>query len=60
MRPRMLRMEWALEAYESGDKEMLVENLIRDPRTKSEAQARDTIDDLLNMSLNADMKAHYK
>ncbi len=60
MRPRMLRMEWALEAYDSGDKEMLVENLIRDPRTKSEAQARETIDDLLNMPLNADMKAHYK
>ncbi|HYB04529.1 MAG TPA: alpha-glucosidase/alpha-galactosidase [Nitrososphaerales archaeon] len=60
MIPRMLRMEWALEAFESGDKEMLVENLIRDRRTKSESQARETIDDLLNLPLNADMKAHYR
>jgi len=60
MRPRMLRMEWALEAFVSRDKEMLVENLIRDPRTKSESQARETIDDLLNIPLNADMKAHYR
>jgi alpha-galactosidase len=60
MIPRMLRLEWALEAFESGDKEMLVENLIRDRRTKSEAQARETIDDLLNLPLNADMKAHYR
>lgn len=60
MRPRALRMEWALEAFESGDKEMLVENLIRDQRTKSESQARETIEEILALPLNADMKAHYK
>jgi alpha-galactosidase len=60
LRPRMLRMEWALEAFESGDKEMLVENLIRDRRTTSERQARETINALLALPLNADMKAHYR
>ncbi len=60
LRPRVLRMEWALEAFESGDKEVLVENLIRDPRTKSEEQAREAIEEILSLPLNADMKAHYK
>jgi alpha-galactosidase len=58
--PRMLRMEWALEAFENRDRELLVENLIRDPRTKSEAQARETIDELLSMPLNSDMNEHYR
>jgi alpha-galactosidase len=58
--PRMLRMEWALEAFVDRDRELLVENLIRDPRTKSDTQARETVEELLAMPLNADMKEHYR
>jgi alpha-galactosidase len=58
--PRMLRAEWGLEAFSSGSKEMLVENLIRDPRTKSERQARETIDQILALPGNEGMAAHYR
>ncbi|MDA4114478.1 MAG: alpha-glucosidase/alpha-galactosidase, partial [Thaumarchaeota archaeon] len=58
--PRMLRAEWGLEAFTSGSKEVLVENLIRDPRTKSERQARETIDQILALPGNERMSAHYR
>ena len=58
--PRMLRMEWALEAFVTGDKMMLQEILIRDPRTKSFEQAEAVIDELLALPFNKEMKKHYK
>ena len=58
--PRMLRMEWALEAFVTGDKMMLQEILIRDPRTKSFEQAEVVIDELLALPFNKEMKKHYK
>lgn len=58
--PRMLHAEWGLEAFTSGSREMLVENLIRDPRTRSERQARETIDDILSLPGNEAMAAHYR
>ena len=58
--PRMLRMEWALEAFVSGDKMMLQEILIRDPRTKSFEQAEAVVDELLALPFNKEMKKHYK
>lgn len=58
--PRMIHMEWGLDAFRSGSKEMLVEILIRDPRTKSEKQARDAIDAILAIPENSDMSKHYR
>jgi len=58
--PRMLRMEWALEVFVSGDKMMLQEILIRDPRTKSFEQTEAVIDELLALPFNKEMKKHYK
>lgn len=58
--PRMLHMEWGLEAFKSKSREMLVENLIRDPRTRSEKQARDAIEAILAMPENSDMAKHYR
>jgi alpha-galactosidase/6-phospho-beta-glucosidase family protein len=58
--PRMLHMEWGLEAFRSGSREMLVEILIRDPRTRSEKQAREAIEAILAMPENSDMAKHYK
>ncbi len=57
--PRMIRMEWGLEAFRTGSREMLVEILVRDPRTKSEKQARDAIDAILAIPENSDMSKHY-
>jgi len=58
--PRMLHMEWGLEAFRSGSREMLVEILIRDPRTKSEKQAREAIEAVLSIPENSDMAKHYR
>ncbi len=58
--PRLLRMEWGLEAYLSGEREMLAEILIRDPRTHSEKQAREALDDILSQPENREMAAYYK
>jgi alpha-galactosidase len=58
--PRMLHMEWGLEAFKSGQREMLVEILIRDPRTRSERQAREAIDAILALPENTEMARHYR
>jgi len=58
--PRMLRMEWALEAFVSGDKRVLQEILISDPRTKSFEQAKAVIDEILALPFNKEMKNHYE
>jgi len=43
LEPRILRMEWALEAFLKKDNAMLVEFLMRDPRTTSRVQAERTV-----------------
>ncbi|ABV33944.1 MULTISPECIES: alpha-glucosidase AglA [Pseudothermotoga] len=57
--PRMLRMEWALEAIMNGDKEILVEILLRDVRTQSYEQAVEVIEEILSLPENEPMRNHY-
>ena len=57
--PRMLRMEWALEAFLEGNREKLIEWLLNDPRTKSAKQAEDTVREILKLPFNKQMAAHY-
>lgn len=57
--PRILRMEWALEAFISGDRRVLEEILLRDVRTKSYEQVQRIIDEILNLPFNEEMKKHY-
>ncbi|MGC8705303.1 MAG: alpha-glucosidase AglA [Athalassotoga sp.] len=58
--PRIMRMEIALEAFITGDRRVLEEILIRDPRTKSEKQAKDVLDEIMNLPFNSEMKKHYR
>jgi alpha-galactosidase len=58
--PRLQRMEWALDAFLSSTREVIVEALLRDPRTKSEAQARQAVDAVLNLPFNRELNAHYR
>jgi alpha-galactosidase len=58
--PRMLRMEWALEAYKEGSRDLLAEWLLSDPRTKSSTQAEETIKEILTLPFNKEMAKHYK
>ncbi len=57
--PRMMRMEWALEAFITGNREILEEVLVRDIRTKSVKQVREVIEEILDLPFNKEMKAHY-
>ncbi|HPU08242.1 MAG TPA: alpha-glucosidase/alpha-galactosidase, partial [Candidatus Atribacteria bacterium] len=57
--PRILRMEWALEAFLTGDRKVLEEFLIRDPRTESYEQVVRVIDEVLNLPENEEMRRHY-
>ncbi|MEM3659200.1 MAG: alpha-glucosidase/alpha-galactosidase [Thermoproteota archaeon] len=60
LRPRMMRMEWALEAFLEGGRDALFEWLIIDPRTKSTEQVNQVIDEILSMPDNLEMKKHFK
>ena len=57
--PRRMRMEWAIEAFLTGDRDILEEILIRDIRTKSSKQAKEVIDEILDLPFNKKMKLHY-
>ncbi len=58
--PRMLRMEWALEAFLEGGRDLLFDWLIVDPRTKSSEQVEKTIDAILSLPGNEEMARHFK
>jgi len=57
--PRMMRMEWALEAFLEGGRDLLFEWLINDTRTRSVRQVNETIDDLLSIPENKEMAEHF-
>jgi len=58
--PRMMRMEWALEAFLEGGRGLLFDWLIVDARTKSTKQVEKTIDDLLSIPENEEMAKHFR
>lgn len=58
--PRIKKMEQILEAFEAGSKELLIQILMDDPRTKSYSQAKEAVEAVLNLPFNQDMKEHYK
>ena len=57
--PRMMRMEWALEAFLKGGREKLLEWLMYDIRTRSEKQANEAINAMLSVPGNEEMAKHY-
>jgi len=60
MLPRMLRMEWALEVFLTGDKNLLMDILLNDPRTRRPEQAEAVIEDILALPFNKRMADHYR
>ena len=58
--PRMLRMEWALEAFLTGDRNVLTDMLLNDPRTRNSGQAEAVIEDILALPFNKVMAEHYR
>ncbi len=58
--PRMQRMEWSLEAFLDGGKELLLEWLMADQRTRTNKQAERVVDGLLAMQENEMMSKHFR
>jgi alpha-galactosidase len=53
--PRILEMERTLEAYQAGDKKMLLSSLLWDHRTRSAEQAEELLDEVLDLPFNRDL-----
>jgi len=60
LKPRIMRMEMALEAFTKGDINVLKELLFRDPRTRSEEQVEGVLNEIMNLPENAKMREYYK
>jgi len=60
LRDRVAPVEVELEAYESGSRELLHELLMMDPWTRSEAQARELLDDILSLPRCEGLRQHYR
>jgi len=60
MWPKVLRIEWNLEAFFSRDKRVLEEILIRDPRTRSYEQVVKALDEILSLPFNEEIRKHYE
>lgn len=58
--PRLKKMEQILEAFEAGSRELMIQILMDDPRTRSYAQAKEAVEAILNLPFNQDMREHYR
>ena len=58
--PRMSRANNIIEAYRTGDRDLLVLDLMNDHRTRSYEQAKGVIADLLAQEWNKDAQEHYR
>lgn len=57
--PKVLHMERGLEAYVTGDKTVLLHNILENHQTRSYDQAVAVLEDLLAMPGHEDAAAHY-
>ncbi|MCX7829407.1 MAG: alpha-glucosidase/alpha-galactosidase, partial [Thermanaerothrix sp.] len=57
--PRILRMEWALEAFTTGDRRVLEEILIRDPRTRSYEQVQKVWDAIFALPFHEELRQYF-
>ena len=58
--PRTVNMEIALDAFYTGRKDILLDSLYRDPRTKSNKQAEEVLEKILSLPENSNSGNHYK
>ena len=59
LRDRVAPVEVELEAYEKGDRELLLQLLLMDPWTQSEEQAKSLLEDIFALPYHEDMCEHY-
>jgi len=58
--PRVVNMEMALEAYNQGSYDVLLEAIYRDVRTRSNHQAEQVLNSVLSIPENKGGKNHYR
>lgn len=58
--PKILGMEWELEAFVTGDLKVVEEIIVRDPRTKSFEQVKAILNETMALPFNKEMRKHYK
>ncbi|MCD6357798.1 MAG: alpha-glucosidase/alpha-galactosidase [Thermoproteales archaeon] len=60
LRDRVAPVEVELEAYESGDRELLVQLVMMDPWTRSREQAERLVEGILSLPYHEEMRKHYR
>jgi len=60
LRDRVAPVEVELEAYEKGDRELLLQLILMDPWTQSEEQARNLLEEIMALPYHEEMRQHYK
>jgi alpha-galactosidase/6-phospho-beta-glucosidase family protein len=58
--PKILRMEWALEAFITGDRKVVEEIIVRDTRTKSFDQVKAVLNEIMALPFSEETRKHYK
>lgn len=59
LKPRIMRMEMAVEAFLTGDIDIIKELLYRDPRTQNDGQVEKVLEEILSLPENEEMRKHY-
>ncbi len=60
LRDRVAPVNLELAAYQAGSKELLLQMVMMDPWSRSEAQARQLIDEIFALPYHAELRAHYR
>ncbi|RLF22416.1 MAG: alpha-glucosidase/alpha-galactosidase [Thermoprotei archaeon] len=60
LRDRVAPVEVELEAYERGDKDLLLQLIMMDPWTRSEEQARKLLERIMSLPYHEEMRRHYR
>jgi len=59
LKPRIMRLEMAIDGFLHGRLSTLIDFAVRDPRTHSEKQAEETIMEILGQPFNSELRDHY-
>lgn len=59
LRDRVVPVEVELEAYERGNRDLLLQLIMMDPWTRSEEQARKLLDEIMALPRCEEMRSHY-
>ena len=57
--PRITKMEMAVDAFTTGDRKILEELLVRDPRTENYEDIPKLWNEIFSLPFNQEMKSHY-